>query len=1080
MSNKQSRHTPSPAPSSPSPSNANHATSKLPKFLQKPGNRDRSKSVTDPSASPSTSSLASGSSASTSPELIHSSIPISKPRKTSKFLGLKDKDKEEKVRKSSEAPLPPPPVTDNSTQQPNNGNISVDMDEPPVIVEPVAIPRSRTRSERPVNSAPDSHLHHVPTLYSSTSSTSRIGDLPTRLSGWFSHTFSSSSTDLSLPTLLAQQASPKGKGPSALITAAKNGKGHLDKAMRYLLDSDAMPDKCTDPIWLLGVQHPGYEPSNQALPNVVSSYSANNLSTSQRRGSAGSPPSFRSSTSSIASSADLSLSQSSKHPNPAANWPPVFYIDFTSRIWLTYRSQFPTPIRDTRLADLCGDSWEGAVGSPTTVKTRPWNWGGEKTWSSDSGWGCMLRTGQSLLANALIHMHLGRDWRRPPYPVQTADYATYVQILTWFLDTPVPEAPFSVHRMALAGKELGTDVGQWFGPSVAAGAIRTLVHAYQDCGLAVSVATDSTLYQTQVYAASHGDTSGHSPRRRHTASWGDRPVLLLLGIRLGIEGVNPIYYDTIKLLYTFPQSVGIAGGRPSSSYYFVGSQADNLFYLDPHNPRPAIPLRPTPPPAPTPREQRESTPESDRESTKPKHQRASPNPHSKHHRAPTSPSSTRTGSSNFSYHAPVSPSPLQQQFSSSSADSSSGGYAHSSSRSPPPSYQQHSGRWRSASASQPGSPGMSSSEMDHRELGIFGAAGVEGEGNGMGLDPLQQHFCKAYSAAELKTFHCDRVRKMPMSGLDPSMLIGFLCRDEADWWDFRRRVGDLPRTIFSVQDEPPTWPSDSDDNMGLESISEPDDMDLDDEEGEEVEIEGDGEQFFDTRSGSASTSSASAASNNDRRSRAKSEEVDTEEDPVDPVTPGPNSKFDIIDPPLRQRGRKGGDDDEEEDDDEDKELDFRAEDGDGFEDDDIEDDWVDPSVPSPTPTAPPPPPAQKPPPVPMKDHPPSPPSSTNVPLLAKGKSSSSKNGTSSSGKAKKSRKQIPVPVPSVKLPVPHQHLQQQEQQEHYPFPVTPAEDPALSPQDRGKGASGKRMHTARARDGGRTQSGGVKGILTDD
>ena len=64
------------------------------------------------------------------------------------------------------------------------------------------------------------------------------------------------------------------------------------------------------------------------------------------------------------------------------------------------------------------------------------------------------------------------DWRRPPYPVYTADYATYVQILTWFLDTPVQEAPFSVHRMALAGKELGTDVGQWFGPSVAAGAIK--------------------------------------------------------------------------------------------------------------------------------------------------------------------------------------------------------------------------------------------------------------------------------------------------------------------------------------------------------------------------------------------------------------------------------------------------------------------------------------------------------------------------------------------------------------------------------------------------------------------------------
>lgn len=64
------------------------------------------------------------------------------------------------------------------------------------------------------------------------------------------------------------------------------------------------------------------------------------------------------------------------------------------------------------------------------------------------------------------------DWRRPPHPLRTADYAFYVQIITWFLDSPSPQAPFSVHRMALAGKELGTDVGCWFGPSVAAGAIK--------------------------------------------------------------------------------------------------------------------------------------------------------------------------------------------------------------------------------------------------------------------------------------------------------------------------------------------------------------------------------------------------------------------------------------------------------------------------------------------------------------------------------------------------------------------------------------------------------------------------------
>jgi len=42
--------------------------------------------------------------------------------------------------------------------------------------------------------------------------------------------------------------------------------------------------------------------------------------------------------------------------------------------------------------------------------------------------------------------------------------------------------------------------------------------------------------------------------------------------------------------FTLPQSIGIAGGRPSSSYYFVASQADDLFYLDPHHSKPSIPI----------------------------------------------------------------------------------------------------------------------------------------------------------------------------------------------------------------------------------------------------------------------------------------------------------------------------------------------------------------------------------------------------------------------------------------------------------------------------------------------------------
>lgn len=65
------------------------------------------------------------------------------------------------------------------------------------------------------------------------------------------------------------------------------------------------------------------------------------------------------------------------------------------------------------------------------------------------------------------------DWRLPPDGrADPTRYATYVQILGWFMDDPSAACPFSVHRMALVGKQLGKGVGEWFGPSTAAGALK--------------------------------------------------------------------------------------------------------------------------------------------------------------------------------------------------------------------------------------------------------------------------------------------------------------------------------------------------------------------------------------------------------------------------------------------------------------------------------------------------------------------------------------------------------------------------------------------------------------------------------
>lgn len=74
----------------------------------------------------------------------------------------------------------------------------------------------------------------------------------------------------------------------------------------------------------------------------------------------------------------------------------------------------------------------------------------------------MLRCGQMVLANALVSLHLGRDWLWDP---QTRD-STYLKILKKFQERR--QAPYSIHQVALMGASMGKAVGQWFGPNTVA------------------------------------------------------------------------------------------------------------------------------------------------------------------------------------------------------------------------------------------------------------------------------------------------------------------------------------------------------------------------------------------------------------------------------------------------------------------------------------------------------------------------------------------------------------------------------------------------------------------------------------
>ncbi|XP_025934324.1 cysteine protease ATG4B isoform X3 [Apteryx rowi] len=210
-------------------------------------------------------------------------------------------------------------------------------------------------------------------------------------------------------------------------------------------------------------------------------------------------------------------------------------LDVTSRLWFTYRKNFP------------------AIGG-----TGP---------TSDTGWGCMLRCGQMIFAQALVCRHLGR---------------------------------------AQMGVGEGKSIGQWYGPNTVAQVLKKLATFDTWSSLAVHIAMDNTVVMEEIrrlcqsnfscagaaaFPAVESDLlyNGYPEEagvRDRLSLW--KPLVLLIPLRLGLTEINEAYIETLKHCFMMPQSLGVIGGKPNSAHYFIGYVGEELIYLDPHTTQPAV------------------------------------------------------------------------------------------------------------------------------------------------------------------------------------------------------------------------------------------------------------------------------------------------------------------------------------------------------------------------------------------------------------------------------------------------------------------------------------------------------------
>lgn len=249
------------------------------------------------------------------------------------------------------------------------------------------------------------------------------------------------------------------------------------------------------------------------------------------------------------------------------DWRERFLDDFRSRLQFTYRKDLSTPL----------------------------NMKGNKHITSDTGWGCMLRTFQMMLGQCLSVLQLGRNWRF----TEESDLrpgSTYLDIVSLFMD--LPTAPFSLYGFVSIGQRLlGKEPSAWFGPTSAAQAAGKLLQEAASQAGGENPSDHFEKLQVPPFMRSVGcivldDGAVYKDLVLDTFQQnGIVNVIILVCRQCGLDAFNVDQYKAgVLACFGLPQFMGLASGNDgSSAHYFVAAHGnDGLVYLDPHTTQPAL------------------------------------------------------------------------------------------------------------------------------------------------------------------------------------------------------------------------------------------------------------------------------------------------------------------------------------------------------------------------------------------------------------------------------------------------------------------------------------------------------------
>lgn len=175
--------------------------------------------------------------------------------------------------------------------------------------------------------------------------------------------------------------------------------GRYKKIVKYFWDPEPKNDETPQtPIWCLGREYKPIESCDEKSATSRHSDPEEETLSAQKGQEAYIAPSKMTNASVNGGREALPVAAVQNGIDPDGGWPRDFLEDFESRLWLTYRSNFPAIAKST----------EPKASASMSLSVRLRSQLDQAGFTSDTGWGCMIRSGQSVLANTLAILRLGR------------------------------------------------------------------------------------------------------------------------------------------------------------------------------------------------------------------------------------------------------------------------------------------------------------------------------------------------------------------------------------------------------------------------------------------------------------------------------------------------------------------------------------------------------------------------------------------------------------------------------------------------------------------------------------------------